>query len=47
MKTYVLVQFLLVICMSIWLSEANLEKLLKDKEKQNGSVGNQTGVFEC
>lgn len=46
MNMYVLVEFLLVTCMSICLSEANLENLLKDKEKQKGSVGNQTGVFE-
>ena len=41
-----LVQILLPISMSIWLSKASLETLLRDKKKQKVSVENQTGMFE-
>jgi hypothetical protein len=45
MKPCPLVQFLLLVCMSMWLSEANLGNLLKDKEKLTNSVEDETGVF--
>ncbi|CAB4008492.1 arachidonate 5-lipoxygenase-like [Paramuricea clavata] len=42
MKRCLLVQFLLVVCMSMWFSEANLGNLLKDKEKLTNSVEDET-----
>lgn len=46
MKICVLVRILLPISMSVWLSKANLETLLRDKEKQKGSVESHAGMFE-